>query len=359
VLFRAFAATCAAYYVCWEWYDYNVLGRLASALDDDDEPLSDEELEELEPLFIPFPFTTRQIESLPYRGIDPEWQAFVKISKDQKIVRSLEYSLAVLCQKAVGAHPGITQKYGTQPKIVKYMVDVQYPTKPPPTFVRKGLLIDDAEISVSEQPVDSWTVFRLRRLLWPSTFTASFMSFTWALVKQNAEILARTLGYDTESRTPSSAQAAFEKIQQHLERSSVKPDSKVNESSSDKPPGLPGSLNTGSTVRNPLPSGPSPSTDSKQQSLKDQYAIKMAKEHSNAPGQAFKQKYAQLWRPLHDYPPRGSLSVSGVVELDTPRARITVEAFAWFDPKSQKFDSKSLILRWRSIRPKAQRPLRP
>jgi hypothetical protein len=35
---------------------------------------------------------------------------------------------------------------------------------------------------------------------------------------------------------------------------------------------------------------------------------------------AFKQKFAQTWRPAPNYPPRGSILVSGLVELDSPKA---------------------------------------
>lgn len=42
---------------------------------------------------------------------------------------------------ALEAHPGVMNRYGKDPKIVKYMIDLQYPHKPPPTFVRKGLEI--------------------------------------------------------------------------------------------------------------------------------------------------------------------------------------------------------------------------
>jgi len=41
------------------------------------------------PLFIPFPGTTKKIEPKPYRGSDPEWQGFVKFSKDQELAKRI------------------------------------------------------------------------------------------------------------------------------------------------------------------------------------------------------------------------------------------------------------------------------
>lgn len=33
-------------------------------------------------IFIPFPGTIKQVQPVPYRGSDPEWQEYVKFSKD-------------------------------------------------------------------------------------------------------------------------------------------------------------------------------------------------------------------------------------------------------------------------------------
>ena len=46
--------------------------------------------------------------------------------------------LAAVCKKALESHPLIVHRYGKDAKIIQYMVDVLFPSKPPPTFVRKG-----------------------------------------------------------------------------------------------------------------------------------------------------------------------------------------------------------------------------
>ena len=43
--------------------------------------------EDHKPMFIPFPGTTKQLKAKPYRGSDPEWQEFIKFSKDQKLAQ--------------------------------------------------------------------------------------------------------------------------------------------------------------------------------------------------------------------------------------------------------------------------------
>ena len=40
--------------------------------------------------FFPIPFTTRVVESPPYRGSDPEWQAFIRVNNDRELLRSIQ-----------------------------------------------------------------------------------------------------------------------------------------------------------------------------------------------------------------------------------------------------------------------------
>ena len=185
-------------------------------------------------------------------------------------------------------------------------------------------------------------------------------------MKQNAAAIARILGQEQKDQPKANVQQTIEKIHQQLQRPQQKENSKSPSPlpPTNNSPGDPGTANntpatpgTSTGVSNPLPTAPNPAA-SKQRSARDIYAVKVAQEHTSGPWQAFKQKLTQSWRPLRDYPPRGSISVSGVIELDTPRARITLDAFAWWDPQTEKFDSRSLVLHFRSIRPKTQNPMR-
>jgi hypothetical protein len=60
--------------------------------DADDEGVGgdDDELQEEDPLFIPFPLTTRQVLGRPYRREDPEWQTYVKIQQNEQFQRLLK-----------------------------------------------------------------------------------------------------------------------------------------------------------------------------------------------------------------------------------------------------------------------------
>ena len=57
-----------------------------------DEATKKELMEDDGTIFIPFPGTIKQVKPRPYRGSDPEWQEFIKFSKDQELgkrVRSM------------------------------------------------------------------------------------------------------------------------------------------------------------------------------------------------------------------------------------------------------------------------------
>ena len=83
------AQSAIAIYVCYKIYSKVVLDPLEraaiEAMKDMPEELSEDELHR--PMFIPFPGTTKQLKPKPYRGSDPEWQEFIKFSKDQKLAQ--------------------------------------------------------------------------------------------------------------------------------------------------------------------------------------------------------------------------------------------------------------------------------
>jgi len=53
-------------------------------------------------IFIPFPGTIKQVQPPPYRGSDPEWQEYVKFSKDPALGRRIRGMFRLLdrCMEA-------------------------------------------------------------------------------------------------------------------------------------------------------------------------------------------------------------------------------------------------------------------
>jgi len=73
--------------------------------------------------------------------------------------------------------------------------------------------------------------------------------------------------------------------------------------------------------------------------------------------QAFKMKFAQTYKPTPDFPPRGSILVSGMVEIDSPKAWLVFDVKAAWDPKERAYDPRSMHLKLRRMQMKKQGPL--
>lgn len=200
-------------------------------------------------------------------------------------------------------------------------------------------------------------------------------------MKQNAMNLAKLLGYDQNTAPAPPLQQTIEKLQQQIKKPTTKTDSQAPSSfPSAKTQSADGS-STGSTSAvekrsaetSPEPDSSESSTSSpgsgvipvdpnaepdKPKSVKDMYGISQTYEHTSGPWMAFKKTFRQTWRPIRDLPPRGAIHISGMVEVSTPRAMITVDVVAWWDPKEERFDMKTTVFRLRSLRYKTQSPRR-
>ncbi|KAI0466610.1 hypothetical protein F4859DRAFT_496759 [Xylaria cf. heliscus] len=355
---------------------YVGLTRVLNALVDEvDEEMTEQERQEFEetadePIFIPFPGFTQMVEPVPYRRTDPEWQAYVKVSQDPALLIAIRRALAEMARRAIIKHPIITKHIGSKDvKISKYWLDIQYPFKPPPTFVRQGLSLGGEDgIAWTKQPVDTTAVFWTRQALWPTAVSSSLWSFASALMTQNVMTIARFFGYETRTDSSATMRQTIERIQQQLRQSGKpstvppslpSPQGRTGDGStaSSFPPvderaagstRTPETMGTGGGVDNALPTVPK---------AKDMYIIRSAQEHTSGPWDAFKKSLAKTWRHPQAYPPRGSMRVSGLVEVNTPHHIMTVDCLGWWDPQTKKFDQGTLVLSLRAIRPKVQSPL--
>ncbi|KAI1464357.1 uncharacterized protein F4812DRAFT_208643 [Daldinia caldariorum] len=360
------------YYMCFQLYTSSLAATVSMRLQDEEEEEDDED-EELDPFFIPLPFTTKMVPSKPYRSTDPEWEAFIKVNKDREKVRAIQSSLANFVRTTAARNPVLIKKCGGDMQLGRYWLDVQYPSRPPPTYVRRGVVIADDGIYVTEEPVDTTTVLRVQRALWPDVLALSLWSFSGELLKQNASNFARLFGYNPTSHSDTSFQQAIEKLNKSAEEpdsktakslsssnikgpnsSSVDPASPVQKrSTAATPDARPSEASSGSGVVPIIPDA----EPGKPKSAKDMYGIKMTQEHTSGPLNMLKQTFVQTWRPIRGLPPRGAIYVAGLVEIITPRAIITVDVASWWDPKTEKFDMKTTDLRLKMLRMKTQRPV--
>ncbi|TVY76047.1 hypothetical protein LSUE1_G006850 [Lachnellula suecica] len=361
MLDRMWAAYIITFYVGTDIYGRLVLDPLEHAAAEAMQALPAPDLEEMEePFFIPFPGTTKELKKRPYRGSDPEWQEFVKFSKDKPLQAKVRDDLVQFVKRVAERHPVITVKCGKNLKQRRSWIDVDFPQFGPPEFERSGIEIADDAISWVSQPVDSLTVFRLRQILWPSAIVQSFWNFTKVLVVDDTKRIAGMLGIRSNT-APSTIGALLSKQQEMMRGSFPNKDG--------PPPALPGDA-TGnakagfikiSTPAKPTLKQQNPDKSPEEKDTEVNPATSMAvalHQHFGRALLALRTKLKQTWRPAPNYPPRGSILISGMVELEAPKAFLVFDVKAAWDPQTKAFDQRSMFLQLRRFQWKSQGPVR-
>lgn len=266
----------------------------------------------------------------------------------------------------------------------RYWLDVDFPQNPPPEFERSGyvetagnylttslLMVSnslewtDNYIAWTTMPVDSKTVFRIRNVLWPSAVAQSSWSFSKVLFRQNMVKIAEMLGISTRKPQPSLEDLLANRKNRAV-AGLVKPEDLAVLPRQRPPRRLPppkkpeeaDNNNNGDSIiakghsTHPENAGATTAADARLQ-----MSLTRMKMHLLSAIIAFRVKLAQTWKPPIVYPPRGSIIVSGLIELDTPRAWLVVDVKAAWDPKEREFVHESMQLTLRRMQMKRQSPL--
>lgn len=97
--FSRIVFTTVTLYVCWQIFATVVFDPLLDWADHEWDNLSEKEKREMEEmseeeadplLFLPFPFTTKEVKQPPYKGSDPEWLAFLAVNKDTQAQKDIK-----------------------------------------------------------------------------------------------------------------------------------------------------------------------------------------------------------------------------------------------------------------------------
>ncbi|KAF5872036.1 uncharacterized protein Bfra_009063ia [Botrytis fragariae] len=319
-------------YACFEVYTRLVLGPLDKAAEEASKHIPDEEWQEAEPpLFIPFPGTTRQLPTVPYKGTDPEFQEFIKISQDTKLMNKLRVDLTEIMRDFACKSPIVVQIAGKNLKSRRIWLDIDFPSIPPPSFERSGIEISDDAISWVTQPVDA----RIHsRDVWRGSSNESCSTITGADV---SSVTKNDEGVERPTKGTGGVQgpldAKDEPSQQHL-------DDKSKE------------------IRDITGSGKSTVIEEIFPALVN--SIRDIHAGFAKPIMAAKLKYVEAnrkLRPTQNLHPRGSITVSGFVELESDRAFLVFDVIAAWDPKKKEFDAGSMQLKLRRMQRKKQRPI--
>jgi hypothetical protein len=219
-------------------------------------------------------------------------------------------------------------------------------------------------------PVDSLTVFRIRQALWPSALTLSLFSFSKVLFWHDTSTIGGILGIQTKPQAP--VDTILSQAMKRPSAQSGTPEQPAEENVSPPTASASRALEEPHPDPSQLAGKPSPeqveemkkglkkeleATQQKIDQVKKEIRDIELETHLKQAYMAFKRKFAQTWRPAPDYPPRGSIFVSGLVELDSPKAWLVVDVTAAWDPKTKQYDARSMRIRMRRLQMKKQAPL--
>ncbi|EHK96289.1 hypothetical protein M7I_7996 [Glarea lozoyensis 74030] len=204
--------------------------------------------------------------------------------------------------------------------------------------------------SLQDKVRDSVTVFKIRQVLWPSALVQSFWNFTKVLFVEDSKRVAGMLGIQTQN-------PQLQSIDQMLARQQQMIKTIPNKNG-------PGQLSPGTgdasksiiKVPTPVPAGSQGQNSEGEELGVAQKAVVALQQRFFAPLLAFRSKLMQTWRPAPSYPPRGSILVSGMVELESSRAYLVFDVRAAWDPKEKAYDARSMQLKLRRFQFKQQGP---
>ncbi|KAK2598788.1 hypothetical protein N8I77_012175 [Diaporthe amygdali] len=360
--------------VCWYTWT-TVINLPLKHLDMKDLPEVDEEEEE-DPLFIPFPFTDKQVQPPPYAGKEEEWQSFVAFNNDREHRNRAKHDLAMLVKKTAenNAHIKRWGKQGMELKLGPNWLIITYPDRPPPEFVRTGIEISDDAISIKTQKVDTRTKTLVDRVLKPYPLATSSYAFIKAFFKQSTSDVVKLFGY-SESHDISTSSPDPE-IAKTLKRLEARQIAEGGAAAGSSPSATSSTSKTHPEVASSqksafpdAPPGQNPaSAKSPDQSSREQDKSPVAKEailaypelvnKSQGPTAAFAQQWRRAWRPLKYYPPRGCVAIHGMVALESSKGRVYIDVSAWYNPKKREFHQESMQLGLKAISPNTQSPRR-
>ncbi|KAF7550115.1 hypothetical protein G7046_g8121 [Stylonectria norvegica] len=320
-------------YSCWQIFVTVVFDPLLDWADTEWETLSDKEKEEAhalqdedEPiLFLPFPFTTKEVKQPPYKGSDPEWATFVKLNQDPKLQKSIKLGLAEEIKKGVEKNPAFVKLLGGGTiSIRKLWLDIIFPAAPPPKHYVAGILIDEDGIFWGDRPMDSTAASHLDKVLYPKAVALTAYAFVTYLFAKTVQDISKALGFSG----PSPPEATWQSVT--LER--------IRENGGLAGPGKQAVKIAGQSEKPAI--SPSPAGDADINIFGSLFGSDTQLDpRVQAAVQAASLTFARNWKPTKSPPNRGCVRVDGVVELRGKTRCMAVYVLGWYDPKERKYMS--------------------
>ncbi|KAM5467190.1 hypothetical protein MferCBS49748_004121 [Microsporum ferrugineum] len=303
-----------------------------------------------DPLFIPLGLP-RLVEGEFYSGLDPEWQTFIKISKDKKSLEALKGQLAIEVSEALARDFRIVSRVGAPLKVRCSWLNHEFPYRAPPTYVRSGFEWSENGVKWTSHslPVEQgdriWNVLEPFRV----TMAAARAVHFYFLIKRT-----RFENYLKRLRSEKSGQSE----DQGQKEEKVRVPYPLTMPLISK---VPGDIGNVSAYNFPTAESKADAKRSPFQPLiihdetsKGEYRRKDSNTDFRAAAGLF---LFLLGRSPGRYetPPPGVFIIEGMISLNGPRGQCNVYTKAFFDPKKSHFNT---VVNVRSVLPFVQKPRR-
>ncbi|KAF2146930.1 uncharacterized protein K452DRAFT_218712 [Aplosporella prunicola CBS 121167] len=345
-----------------------VLSPTIEIVDEDEEEGEEYEDEEYEDdsLFIPLGWP-KPLPRRFYRGSDPEWQEFRKIAGDSKRHEHIRNTLVMLVRGTVARDQHLAGRFGPIDVTKgRYWLDITFPDGPPQEYARAGIEIGDDYIALARREVDQVSYNRLKRALWPKAVASSAWASTQYLWRVQMNRIREWVGLSPKTDPKTDLlEKQLEAMARAQQLAASRSNSNNNNPGANPMPNNPASSER--TVAAPTTKDNTPSSAPSSASSKANSSNPTTPAEKNAglpdftpippPSIAltiFSATLAKNWKPMALEAPRGTVIVSGLIEVQGAKARCTMDVVGAYDPVQDRY----VVLRggFRRVQDKQQRP---
>ncbi|KAJ4988064.1 hypothetical protein SVAN01_06476 [Stagonosporopsis vannaccii] len=295
--------------------------------EDEDENNEDEDEDEYDDaiLFLPTGFSRRK-QTTYYKGSDPEWQEFKKVSGDKKRIERIRQELVNMVRTSFST-PAIVAKIGeVDHKKGRVWIEFKFPDGPPPEYERPGYeLTEDLEWRKATRDVESIHHQRLNRIFWPNAAAGALYEDTKRRATQTWNDFAVYMGWAEKTE-----HLTVQQMMQQVASSSTPTSSAASPATTAST--SPFGTSLPAATQQPATHSPSSAAGSAKDlgfPLLDPKAVTLDLGK-------FRQELQKANKP-NIVIPRGAFGVYALIEIYGSRARLTLNVVGIYDPKLGRY----------------------
>lgn len=241
-------------------------------------------------------------------------------------------------------HPMIARQIGQDPKVGKVWLYINFPDGPPQEYIRQGIEIADDYVALSAQRISPEQYHRMTSTLWPAAALSSLYATAKVLFNLNYQRARDALGIESKP-APGSPEAKYQNLLQVIAANQSKTAEDLGKTQTDPGASVAASDDKGMKSATREAARSSDAQDTQRIPWTIKAPLPVGPMDIPIAFHVFQHNFMQKRMPTKMEPPRGSLVVSGLVEVKGSRARVLYDIQAFFDPKQNRFVTVNATVR--------------